>query len=50
MMYLPPVFAVVLELAFFGVAPSALMLAGMAVTCLGVAMIVWNPRWQSSTS
>jgi drug/metabolite transporter (DMT)-like permease len=44
MMYLPPVFAVALELAFFGVAPSALMLAGMAVTCLGVAMIVWRPR------
>jgi drug/metabolite transporter (DMT)-like permease len=50
MMYLPPVFAVVLELAFFGVAPSALMLAGMALACLGVAMIVWNPRWKSSTS
>jgi drug/metabolite transporter (DMT)-like permease len=44
MMYLPPVFAVVLELAVFGVAPGALMLAGMALACLGVAMIVWNPR------
>ena len=31
MMYLPPVFAVALELVFFGVAPDALMLAGMAM-------------------
>jgi drug/metabolite transporter (DMT)-like permease len=44
MMYLPPVFAVVLELAWFGVVPSALTLAGIAVTCAGVAMTVWRPR------
>lgn len=44
MMYLPPVFAVVLELAWFGVVPSALALAGIAVTCVGVAMTVWRPR------
>lgn len=50
MMYLPPVFAVVLELAFFGVVPSALMLAGIAVTCAGVAMTVWHGPWKSSTS
>ncbi len=50
MMYLPPVFAVVLELALFGVVPSALTVAGMAVACAGVAMTVWNPRWKSSTS
>jgi len=50
MMYLPPVFAVALELAFFGVVPDALMLAGIAVTCAGVAMTVWTPRWNSSTS
>jgi len=42
MMYLPPVFAVVLELAMFGVLPSALTLAGIAVTCAGVAMTVWS--------
>jgi drug/metabolite transporter (DMT)-like permease len=30
MMYLPPVFAVVLELAWFGVVPSVLTLAGIA--------------------
>jgi drug/metabolite transporter (DMT)-like permease len=50
MMYLPPVFAVALELAMFGLVPSGLMLAGIAVTCAGVAMTVWAPRWNSSTS
>lgn len=50
MMYLPPVFAVVLELAWFGVVPSALALAGIAVTCAGVAMVVWRPDWRSSIS
>jgi len=42
MMYLPPIFAVLLELAFFGVWPGELALAGIAVTCLGVAMAVWK--------
>ena len=50
MMYLPPVFAVALELALFGVAPGWLTVLGMAVACVGVAMTVWNPRWRSSTS
>ena len=50
MMYLPPVFAVLLELAMFGVVPGWLMAAGIAVTCAGVAMTVWTPRWNSSTS
>jgi len=50
MMYLPPVFAVALELAMFGVVPGALMLAGMAVTCAGVAMTVWHKPWKSPTS
>lgn len=45
MMYLPPVFAVAAELALFGVVPSGLAFAGMAVACAGVAMTVWNrPR------
>jgi len=48
MMYLPPVFAVVLELAWFGAVPSPLALAGIAVTCAGVAMTVWRPRARSS--
>jgi drug/metabolite transporter (DMT)-like permease len=51
MMYLPPVFAVVLELALFGVLPSAISLVGMAVTCVGVAMTVWKKnKWKSSIS
>lgn len=50
MMYLPPVFAVVLELAMFGVMPSVLMLAGIVVTCAGVAMTVWSRHWRSSIS
>ena len=44
MMYLPPVFAVVLELALFGLVPGGLMLAGIAITCAGVAMTVWTRR------
>ena len=44
MMYLPPVFAVAVELAMFGVLPSALTFAGIAVTCAGVAMTVWSRR------
>ena len=50
MMYLPPVFAVVLELALFRVVPSALTLGGMALACAGVAMTVWQPKWKSSIS
>ena len=50
MMYLPPVFAVILEAALFGVVPSGLALAGIAVTCAGVAMTVWSRRWKSSIS
>jgi len=38
MMYLPPVFAVALEAAVFGVVPSGLAFAGMALTCAGVAL------------
>jgi len=50
MMYLPPVFAVVLEAALFGVVPSAPALAGIALTCAGVALTVWSRRWKSSIS
>jgi drug/metabolite transporter (DMT)-like permease len=50
MMYLPPIFAVVLELALFGLVPDGMMLAGIAVTCAGVAMTVWHKPWKSSTS
>ena len=45
LMYLTPVFAVLLELLMFGVVPTPLSLVGMAVTCLGVAMVAWQkPR------
>jgi drug/metabolite transporter (DMT)-like permease len=45
MMYLPPVFAVVAEAALFGIVPSGLAFAGMAVTCAGVALAAWRgPR------
>lgn len=50
MMYLPPIFAVVLEAILFGVVPSGLALAGIAVTCAGVALTVWSRRWRSSIS
>jgi len=38
-LYLTPIFAVVLEYLLFGVVPSALALAGIGVTCLGVALV-----------
>jgi len=38
-LYLTPIFAVVLEYLMFGVVPSALTLGGIAVTCLGVALV-----------
>jgi drug/metabolite transporter (DMT)-like permease len=50
MMYLPPIFAVVLEAAMFGLVPSGLAMAGIAVTCAGVALTVWSRRWKSSIS
>ncbi|MBS0338324.1 MAG: hypothetical protein JSS40_16275, partial [Proteobacteria bacterium] len=34
--------AVALEYPMFGVVPSALSVAGIAVTCLGVAMVTWK--------
>lgn len=50
MLYLPPIFAVGLEYALFGVLPSVLAFAGIALACAGVAMTVWSRRWRSSTS
>lgn len=44
LMYLTPVFAVALELLMFGVIPTPLSIVGMAVTCLGVAMVAWQKR------
>ena len=44
LLYLTPVIAVVLELLIFGVIPTPLSMAGIAVTCLGVAMVVWTKQ------
>jgi drug/metabolite transporter (DMT)-like permease len=44
LIYLTPVFAVVPELLIFGVVPSALSVAGIAVTGLGVSLVVWRKR------
>ena len=38
-LYLTPIFAVVLEYLMFDVVPSVLTIAGIVVTCLGVAMV-----------
>ena len=38
MMYLPPIVAVVLELFLFGIVPSALSIAGIVITSVGVAL------------
>ena len=50
MLYLPPVFAVALEYALFGVLPSSLAFGGIALACAGVALTVWSKRWRSPTS
>jgi drug/metabolite transporter (DMT)-like permease len=42
LMYLPPVFAVVAEMAMFGIVPSGLAFLGMAITCVGVALTAWR--------
>lgn len=44
LMYLTPIFAVLLEYAMFGVVPTALSVVGIAVTCLGVALVAWPRR------
>lgn len=48
LIYLTPIFAVALELAMFDVVPSAIALAGIAVTCLGVAMVSWTRAGKTS--
>jgi drug/metabolite transporter (DMT)-like permease len=42
LLYLTPVFAVVPEYLWFGVVPTALSLAGIAVTCAGVGLVAWK--------
>jgi drug/metabolite transporter (DMT)-like permease len=42
LMYLTPIVAVALEYLIFDVVPTALSVAGIAVTCVGVAMVTWG--------
>jgi drug/metabolite transporter (DMT)-like permease len=44
LLYLTPVVAVALEWALFGVVPSPLSVAGIAITCAGVAMVTRRRR------
>ena len=44
LLYLTPIFAVVLEWLLFGVVPTGLTIVGIAVTCAGVALVAWRPR------
>lgn len=46
-LYLTPIFAVVLEYLMFDVVPSGLTLAGIAVTCLGVSLVTAGKLRQS---
>jgi drug/metabolite transporter (DMT)-like permease len=43
LIYLTPIFAVVLEWIMFEVIPSGLSIIGIATTCCGVALTVWRP-------
>ena len=42
LIYLTPIFPVVLELAFFGIAPGAVSSIGIIITCTGVALASWR--------
>ena len=42
LLYLTPIFAVLLELLFFGVVPTATSIVGIVVTCFGVALVAWK--------
>jgi drug/metabolite transporter (DMT)-like permease len=44
LLYLTPIFAVALEWLLFSVVPTGLTVAGIVVTCVGVAMVAWQPR------
>lgn len=42
LVYLTPIFAIVLELFVFGVVPTGLSIAGIVITCFGVALVAWR--------
>ena len=48
LIYLTPIFAVVLEWCMFDVIPSGLSIIGIATTCCGVALTVWRPARASA--
>jgi len=50
LIYLTPIFAVALELLMFGVVPSVISLAGIAVTCCGVAIVSWQGKQSRETA
>jgi len=50
LIYLTPIFAVALELAMFGVVPSTLSVAGIVITCCGVALVAWRTSAPSQQS
>lgn len=43
LLYLTPIIAVVLEWLLFAVVPTGLTTIGVAITCIGVALVVWQP-------
>lgn len=42
LLYLTPIIAVLLEWLLFGTRPGGLTVAGIAITCLGVATVAWR--------
>jgi drug/metabolite transporter (DMT)-like permease len=44
LLYLTPIFAVVLEWLMFDVVPTPLTAVGIVVTCAGVALVAWQPQ------
>jgi hypothetical protein len=42
LIYFTPIFAVALEFLLFQVVPTFIALTGIAITCLGVAMVTWQ--------
>ena len=50
LLYLTPIIAVLLEWLMFDVVPSLLTGAGIAVTCLGVAIVAWRSARASTPS
>ncbi len=50
LIYLTPIFAVMLELAMYGVVPTPLSIVGILTTGLGVAMVSWPTSPQPSVA